>query len=113
VAHVEILRQKLESDPSVESMMQLDALSAAQARKASPQIRHSRSDPDPRSRRQPDHPSKHSSTVRSASASTLPVTRSCPFASLISIVPTANGEDAQPARPDLFHESLRELQVEA
>jgi hypothetical protein len=59
-------------------------------------------DPDARSRWKPDHPSIYSSTVCSASASTLPVTRSCPFGSLISIVPTASGEP--PARPDLFHE---------
>src|SRR6266700_442004 len=67
---------------------------ATQTCKSTPQIRYSCGDPDPRSCCQRDHPSKHSSTVRSASASTLPVTRSCPFGSLISIDPTANGEDA-------------------
>jgi len=36
--------------------------------------------------------------------STIPITGSCLLASLISIVPTANGEYAPPARPDLFLE---------
>src|SRR6266853_1645004 len=60
---------------------------STQAGKSAPQIRHACSDPNPRSRWKPDHPSKHSSTVRSASASTLPVSRSCPFGSCFSIVP--------------------------
>ena len=59
----------------------------AQSRETSSQIGNSRRDPDARSRRQPDHPSKHSNTVRSASASTLSVMRTCPFGSLISIAP--------------------------
>ena len=74
----------------------------AQPRKTTPQIRHSCSDPDPRCRRHPDHPSKHSSTVRSASASTLPVTRTCPFGGLISIVPEVHRVAAQRTCPDLF-----------
>ena len=54
--------------------------------------------------RQPDHPSKHSITVRSTTASTFPATRRVPLASLISIDPTADGEDAPLARPDLLPE---------
>src|ERR1700757_2613548 len=76
---------------------------ATQPRKSSSQIGHSCGDPDSRSCRQSDHPTRHSKTVRSASASTLPVTRTCPFASLISMVPTEVNEDPQPSLPDLLH----------
>jgi hypothetical protein len=77
---------------------------ATQARKSTTEIGHPCGDPDPRSRWQPDHPTKHSIAVRSATTSMFPATRSVSLASLISIVPTANGEDALLARPDLFHE---------
>jgi hypothetical protein len=43
---------------------------------------------------QPDHPAKHSSTARSATTSTVPVTRRVPLESWISIDPTAGGQDA-------------------
>src|SRR6266700_1230899 len=48
--------------------------------------------------------SKHSIAARSTTTSTFPATRRVPLASWISIDPTANGEDAQLARPDLLHE---------
>ena len=57
---------------------------------------------DARSRWQPDHPTKHSIAVRSTTTSTFPATRRVPLASLISI--DANGDDAQPTRPDLLRE---------
>ncbi len=47
---------------------------------------------------------KYSITVRSTTTSALPATRKVPFASLISIDPTADGEDTSPGRPDLHHE---------
>src|SRR6266852_5597206 len=75
---------------------------ATQPCKTTPQIRESGGDPDARSCRQPDHPSKHSSTVRSASASTLPVMRTCPFGSLISIAPKLHRDETQRTCPDLF-----------
>ena len=77
---------------------------STQACKSSTKICHPCGDPDPRSRRQPDHPSKHSIAVRSTTTSTFPATRRVPLASLISIDPTANGEDVQAARPDLLSE---------
>src|SRR5258708_13381185 len=58
-----------------------------QAREATPQIRHSRGDPDARSCWKPDHPSRHSIAVRSTTTSTFPATRRVPFKSLISRVP--------------------------
>jgi hypothetical protein len=61
-------------------------------------------DPDARSRWQPDHPSKHSIAVRSITTSTFPAARRVPFASLISIDPTANDEDPPPAWSDLLRE---------
>ena len=74
----------------------------AQARKSSTQIGHSCRYPDPCSCWQRNHPSKHSRTVRNASTSTRPFTRSCALGSLISIDPIAAGEDSLPNRPDLL-----------
>src|SRR5713226_7072594 len=75
---------------------------STQAGKSATQIRHSCSDPDLRAHRKPDHPSKYSSTVRSASAATCPVTRRCPFASWISIVPEVHRAATPRTCPDLF-----------
>ena len=67
---------------------------ATQARKSTTEIGHPCGDPDPRSRWQPDHPTKHSIAVRSATTSMFPATRSVSLASLISIVPKGDGEAA-------------------
>lgn len=58
-----------------------------QARKSTSQIGYSCGDPDPRSCRQPDHPTKHSIAARSAATSTIPAIRTVPRESLISKVP--------------------------
>ena len=52
---------------------------SAQPCKSAPHVRHSGDDPNPRPRCQPDHRSKCSSTRRSASPSTLPVTQTMSF----------------------------------
>ena len=59
----------------------------AQPREPAPQVRHSCDDPNPCPRRQPDHRSRCSSTIRSASPSTLPVTQTCPLGNSAWIVP--------------------------
>jgi hypothetical protein len=66
----------------------------AQSRESSPEIRHSGRDPNPCPCRQPDHPARHSSTVRSVTISTDPAIRSVPLGSLISIVPDNNLESS-------------------
>jgi hypothetical protein len=69
----------------------------AESRETTVQIGAPCGDPDARSRWQPDHPSKHSIAVRSITTSTFPAARRVPFASWISIDPTANDEDPPPA----------------
>lgn len=54
----------------------------AQAREATPQIGHVGGDPDLRAGRQSNHLSKHSSTMRNVTGSTLPSSLSCPRSSL-------------------------------
>jgi hypothetical protein len=52
------------------------------------------------SRRQRDHPSKHSIAVRRTTTSTLLATRRVSLASVISTDPAANGEDALTCSPN-------------
>lgn len=59
----------------------------AQPHKSPSHVRHSCDDPNPRPRCQPDHRSKFSSTMRSASPSTLPEMQTCPLGNSTWIVP--------------------------
>jgi hypothetical protein len=69
------------------------------------------SDPDPRSCRQSDHPTRHSIAVRSTTASTFSATRKVPLASLISSDPTVDGEDSYQLARIRSMRGLTELQA--